>query len=182
MRKIALIVGHGAAKQGASNDNGVTEYLFNDELAHMIAPILIQRGFEPLIVYRTGSYRELPKQVNDTGADVAVSLHCNAFNKKASGSEVLHYMNSSKSEKLARCININVLDALELPDRGLRPVNVKQKGKAGDRGGYLCFKTAMPCVIVEPFFIDNDSDLARATECKFALAQAIARGVIEYAG
>lgn len=182
MKKIALIVGHSQAKQGASNDDGMTEYLFNDELAQMIAPILLERGYEPLIVYRQASLRELVVAVNNTGADMALSLHCNAFNKKASGSEVLHYAGSANGERLARCINMNVLDALELPDRGLRPVDVAHQGRAGDRGGYLCFKTMMPTVILEPFFIDNDSDLARATENKFALAQAIARGAIEYAG
>ena len=179
--KIALIVGHEKAKQGASNVNGETEYSFNKKLAALIAPIMLANGHEPFVVYRDGTtYAQLPKRVNQTQADVALSLHCNAFNTIASGSEVLHYVNSTRSEKLASLIQSEVVAALGLSDRGLRPVDVAHQGRSGDRGGHLCKNTSMPCVIIEAFFIDNDSDLATATENIQALAQAIANGAMAY--
>lgn len=179
--KIALIVGHEKAKQGASNVNGETEYSFNKKLAALIAPILLANGHEPFVVYRDGTtYSHLPKRVNQTQADVALSLHCNAFNTLASGSEVLHYVNSENSEKLATMIQDKVVQVLGLNDRGLRPVDVAHQGRSGDRGGHLCKYTAMPCVIVEAFFIDNSNDLAIATENIQALAQAIAEGAMAY--
>lgn len=179
--KIALIVGHEKTKQGASNANGETEYSFNKKLAALIAPILLASGHEPFVVYRDGTtYAQLPKRVNQTQADVAISLHCNSFKKIASGSEVLHYVNSERSEKLASLIQSEVVAALGLNDRGLRPVDAKHKGREGDKGGHLCKYTAMPCVIVEPFFIHNTSDLTTATENIQALAQAIANGAMAY--
>lgn len=179
--KIALIVGHEKKAQGASNVNGETEYTFNRKLAKLIAPILLAQGHEPVIVYRDGTtYSKLPQRVNQTEADIALSLHCNAFNTTATGSEVLHYVNSQNSERLASLIQREVVQVLELRDRGLRPVDAKHKGRKGDKGGHLCKYTAMPCVIVEAFFIDNNSDLAVATAKINELAEAIAKGAMAY--
>ncbi|MFL7036505.1 N-acetylmuramoyl-L-alanine amidase [Vibrio lentus] len=179
--KIALIVGHEEKKQGASNRNGVTEYDYNSRLAKLAAALLVTEGYEPFIVYRDGTtYSKLPERVNKTGADVAISLHCNAFNGQASGSETLHYVNSPSGERLAEHIQKKVVGVMELPDRGLRPVDVKHVGRKGDRGGHLCKRTSMPTVIVETFFIDNDSDLQRGEERLILLAAAIAQGAIDY--
>ncbi|MYM61621.1 hypothetical protein GTG28_20685 [Vibrio sp. OCN044] len=181
MKKIAIIVGHSAASGGAANaKNGMTEYLFNDQLAQRIAPKLKNKGHEVLIVYRDCTYTDLPFKVNDTGSDVAVSLHCNAYNAAVSGSEVLYYKYSKTSPRLAELIQKEVVAALDLPDRGLRPVDKSHAGKKGDRGGYLCAKTKMPCVIVEPFFIDNDNDLSTAMNKMDQLSEAIAKGIAEY--
>ena len=181
MAKIALIVGHEKKAQGGSNRNGVTEYDYNNRLAELVAALLVTEEHEPFIVYRDGTtYSKLPERVNETGADVAISLHCNAFNGQASGSETLHYANSKNGARLAEHIQKKVVGVMELPDRGLRPVNVKYKGRKGDRGGHLCKHTSMPTVIVEAFFIDNDSDLKRGEERIIILAAAIAQGAIDY--
>ena len=182
MKKIAIIVGHSVTSGGAVNANGMSEYLFNDQLARLIAPKLIEKGCEPLIVYRDCTYSELPFKVNDTGADIAISLHCNAHDTTVSGSEVLHYKHSKTSPKLAELIQKEVVAVLGLRDRGLRPVDKAHKGKKGDKGGYLCAKTVMPCVIVEPFFIDNDYDLALGKSRMSQLAEAIAKGAAAYVG
>ena len=180
--KIALVVGHEPRAQGGSNVDGTTEYTFNNELAQMIALLLIEAGFEPAIIYRKGTtYRQLPKRINKVKPDLTVSLHCNAFNCLATGSEVLHFVGSHRGQKLARLIQREVVNALGLPDRGLRPVNTAHKGRRGDRGGWLCKKTLSPTVIVEPFFIDNNQDLATARGKLQELAQAITNGVLNYA-
>lgn len=181
MAKIAIIVGHEKKSQGGSNRNGVTEYDYNSRLGEMIAALLVTEDHEPFIVYRDGTtYSKLPQRVNKTGADIAVSLHCNAFNGQASGSETLHYVNSQNGERLAEHIQKKVVGVMKLSDRGLRPVDVKHVGREGDRGGHLCKRTSMPTVIVEPFFIDNDSDLQRGEERMIILAAAIAQGAIDY--
>lgn len=178
--KVALIVGHSVKDGGAVNANGMSEYLFNDQLARKVAPLLVAMGHEPLIVYRDCSYSKLPAKVNATGASLALSLHCNAFNTEASGSEVLHYYKSKNGERLAGLIQSEVVKVMQLPDRGLRPVNTAHEGKKGDKGGWLCAKTMMPTVIIEPLFIDNDYDLARGKSRMVELAQAIVKGVVKY--
>ena len=61
---------------------------------------------------------------------------------------------------IAQILNNHIVNALKLYNRGIKP-----KG-AEDRGGYLLKNTLAPCVIVEPFFIDNDSDLKTALDKK----------------
>lgn len=179
--KIAIVVGHEKKAQGASNKNGTTEYTFNSRLAKAIAELLTAVDIEPVIVWRDGTtYSKLPKRINKTKADVCVSLHCNAFNELASGSEVLHYVNSTNSERLASLIQKEVVKVMELPDRGLRPVDAAHQGRKGDKGGHLCKYTSMPCVIVESLFIDNSKDLARGEERLLLLAAAIAKGAVDY--
>lgn len=180
--KVALIVGHERKAQGGSNMDGTTEYTFNKELAQRIAPVLISMNFEPVIIYRDGTtYSKLPAKVNKVNPDIAVSLHCNAFNRLATGTETLHYINSERSQRLALCMQRHMVKALGLRDRGLRPVNAKHKGRKGDKGGHLCKYTNMPTVILEPCFIDNNKDLATARANFDALALAIANGVKDYA-
>jgi N-acetylmuramoyl-L-alanine amidase len=47
--------------------------------------------------------------------------------------------------------------------------------------GTLCY-THAPCVIAEPFFIDNDQDLARAREDLDGLARAYAEAIDQMTG
>lgn len=98
MKKVALIIGHSETSQGAVNKNsGVTEFAFNEPLAMKIADLLMEGGFMVNVIYRDGTYKEMVDTVNLTGADIAISLHCNAFNKKQNGSETLYYVGSKKA-------------------------------------------------------------------------------------
>ena len=104
-----------------------------------------------------------------------MSLHCNAFNGQASGTEVLYYHRSQKGRAIGEVLLRHLVDHLGLPNRGLKPCT------AEDRGGYLLCYTKAPCVIAEPFFIDNDQDLARAQEDLDGLALAYAKAIEEIA-
>lgn len=179
--KIALIIGHSVEDQGARNDNSnVSEYLFNSYLAEIVSPLLENEGHEVNLVFRDEGYSKLPGKVNATGADISVSMHCNAFDDKSHGSEVLYYNGSVKGERLADFILTNVIQVLGTYNRGVKPCEYDHIGKAGDRGGYLLKYTSMPCVIVEPFFIDSDESL-KIAQCKFhELAEAYAKGICEY--
>ena len=76
---------------------------------------------------------------------------------------------------MAEILLNHLVEHLKLPDRGIKPKTSE------DRGGYLLRYTNAPCVIAEPFFIDNDSDLARAQEDKDIdeLAVAYAKAIEE---
>jgi len=175
MRNIAIIVGHSHNSQGAVNAaSGITEWKFNKGLAARVAEEMCQiPGFNPMIIYRT-TYADLPRRVNMTGCDIAISLHANAFDQKASGTETLYAVDRIESMWLAEKIQTQIVATLELRDRGIKAI-----GRA-DRGGFLLYNLAMPSVIVEGFFIDNDADLARATERKQELAKAITQACVEY--
>lgn len=182
MKTVALIVGHKVTSKGAVNEKtGLTEFGFNDVLAGIVADALIAQntGVQPVIIYRD-TYEGLPSKVNATKADIAVSLHCNAFNTKASGSEVLYFAGSENGQKLASLFQKEVVAALQTKDRGIKPIAHDYMGSKGDRGGWLVQKTAMPCVIVEPFFIDNDTELNNANSKHSELVQAYVNAIVSY--
>lgn len=76
-------------------------------------------------------------------------------------------------EKIARILLDNLVGYLKLPSRGIKPRTAEH------RGGYLLRYTKAPCVISEPFFIDNDSDFVRAREDLEGLAMAYATAIDE---
>ena len=66
---------------------------------------------------------------------------------------MLYYDKSKKSKAIAEVFQKNIAEALKLRYRG-----VKDKDEE-DLGGYLLTYTNAPCIITEPFFIDNDTDV-----------------------
>ncbi len=67
------------------------------------------------------------------------------------------------------------IKALELPDRGIVPRTSE------DRGGNLLRYTYAPCLIAEPFFINNDEDLRIAMENREQLITAYADTIVTIA-
>lgn len=125
-------------------------------------------------LYYDSNYDDRPVAVcadaNAWGADVFVSIHCNAFDGTAQGTETLCYSRTSKGGKLAQCIQDQIVGALGTVDRGVK-----------ERRDLIVLKhTAMPAVLVETAFIDNDEDAILLTDSLDDIAAAIARGVTDY--
>ena len=165
----ALVIGHKKSSPGASNDkSGLNEFDFNEELAirieNKVKKTQIQR------VYRR-TWGELPADINGLDPNFVLSLHCNAYNGQASGTEVLYYHKSKVGESIAKILQRHLVEFLGLRDRGIQPKTSE------DRGGNLLRYTKAPCVIAEPFFIDNDQDLAKARDDLEGLAGAYASAI-----
>lgn len=172
--KVALIVGHSKTSQGARNKSlDIKEFGFNADLAERITKAGKDSEMEFVTVYRD-TYSKLPGKVNRENADIIISLHCNAYNEKASGTETLYYHSSDRGRALAGNINYQMVKALGLPNRGTKAKSSE------DRGGYLLKYTNAPCVITEAFFIDNDEDLAVAMDNLDELAKSIVQGCNDY--
>jgi len=175
MKKVALVIGHRPSSAGARNVNAdVGEYNFNNRLAKTIEYQLRDTDIQCEIVYRN-SYAELPKEVNALEPDFIVSLHCNAFDTKASGTEVLYYHSSKLSKAMAEVLQEHLLFALGLNNRGVKAKHSE------DRGGYFLRYTDAPCVIAEPFFIDNDEDFSVASSRSYRLAEAYKNAITDIA-
>ncbi|WP_027407171.1 N-acetylmuramoyl-L-alanine amidase [Anaerovibrio sp. RM50] len=115
------------------------------------------------------------KSANDWGADVFVSIHCNAYDKSVRGAETLVYDKVGGGYPLGKYIHAQLIDTMQdidgtFPDRGIksRPA--------------LCVlrRTQMPAVLVETAFIDNDIDVLLLMNYQEEIAAAIARGVTDY--
>ncbi|GFD70365.1 N-acetylmuramoyl-L-alanine amidase [Alteromonas sp. KUL106] len=169
MKLVAVVIGHKKNSPGAQNlSSGKTEFSFNEELSLEIEKrakqVKIQR------VYRR-TYDSLPKDLNELEPDFIVSLHCNAFDTKASGTEVLYYHKSVKGKIAAQILNDHLVSALGLSDRGTKAKTSE------DRGGYLLKSTNATCLIAEPFFIDNNNDFDRAMSKYDELVDAYVKGI-----
>ena len=171
MYKVAIVVGHRKGSPGAANPTtGISEFSFNSDLAEFIKTSV--QFCEVEVVYRD-SYTALPGKVNELKPDFIISLHCNAFNTRASGTETLYHHNSEKSKRLALIFQRRTVACLGLPDRGIKPRGVE------DRGGYLLKNTNAPCAILEPIFIDNDEDFERVNKKMDELALAYIKSIRE---
>jgi N-acetylmuramoyl-L-alanine amidase len=97
--RVGLIVGHKKDAPGACNKtHKICEYEFNDQLACDIYDRIKVRSDTNIEVkiIRRRTYKQLPSDVNAYEPDFCISLHCNAFNGKWNGSEVLYYHTSDK--------------------------------------------------------------------------------------
>ena len=109
---------------------------------------------------------------NDWDADIFVSIHCNSAEAdEACGTETFAYdLDGGEGEKLATCIQDQIVDALNTVDRG-----VKANPKL-----FVLRYTAMPAVLVELGFISNAGDEELLATRQDDFARAIARGVTDY--
>ena len=154
---------------------GLRECDVAKSVADLVEHYLTAAGVEVLGSLQSDSLHEVVSASNRADADVFISIHCNACNGSANGTEVWHYYGSGEGEKLADCIQNQIVDALGTVDRGVKGA------KPGVNGLYVLNNTDAVAVLVELAFIDNESDAALLRERQDEFARAIARGVTDYA-
>lgn len=109
---------------------------------------------------------------NNIGADIFVSIHCNAFNGVAKGTEVEAYSFNSEGASLAQIVNDSIVNRLGTVNRGVK-----------ERPGLFVLRTTdMPSILIEMAFIDNDEDCKLLLNNADDFAIAIADGINEYLG
>lgn len=107
---------------------------------------------------------------NEWGADIFVSLHCNAFNTVARGTETLY--KSYNGQQLAQLIQDQIINSINTVDRGIK--------KRDDL--WVLNGTDTVAVLVEMAFIDNDEDLEILNNDLDTIVRAIARGITDFGG
>ncbi|EHG21790.1 N-acetylmuramoyl-L-alanine amidase [Selenomonas infelix ATCC 43532] len=153
---------------------GLRECDVAKNVADLVAGYLAAAGVEVVGSLQSDSLHEVVSASNRADADVFISIHCNACNGSANGTEVWHYYGSGEGEKLADCIQNQIVDALGTVDRGVKGA------KPGVNGLYVLNNTDAVAVLVELAFIDNESDAALLRDRQDEFARAIARGVTDY--
>ena len=109
---------------------------------------------------------------DEWGADLFVSIHCNAaVNEAAHGTETFYHPGSDNGRALAECVNAQLV-GLGLADRGTKDGSWL----------YVVKNTSAPAILVELDFISNpDQEQYLADDNnKQELARAIARGITDY--
>jgi len=180
--KLAIVVGHNSASQGAlRQDTGESEFVWNGRLARRIGRLAADYSIQVRTFFRTpgGGYsteiKRVYSEVDAWGADASVELHFNgASSPDATGTETLA-SGSASSLRLAASVQREMVLALGLRDRGI-------KTRSGaDRGGMSLISGRAPAILIEPFF--GSSPVGnRATDEETEqerLAEAVLRGTAE---
>lgn len=166
--KICLNAGHYPNVDPGAIGKKSCEAEVAKHLTGLIAKYL-EAAYCEVLVVQENDLEDIVDASNRWGADLFVSIHCNAFNKEARGSETFHYYGSEKGYALAECIQAQLACSIETPSRGVK------------QAGFFVLKYSdCPAVLVETAFIDNEEDeqlLLRHGDC---FARAIARGVTDY--
>lgn len=138
--QVALIVGHNKVEQGARNYKGETEFSFNSRIAARVSERLAKRGVVCAIIKRPhgrsyeAQVKSVINEIKKVKAPFAISLHFNAYNKKAYGCEALiddHVMYNDKTWLLADYFTDELNKKMSIVERhqdGLKVVKRNHNG------------------------------------------------------
>lgn len=176
---IVLDPGHGDHDPGAIG-YGIKEKDVVLDTGLKVNNLFKQTPFQVKMTRSTDKFVSLSGRVNyakSVNADAFISIHANAFNGSANGTETYYYKSAYKnpyvadSKLLATKIQERLLTAWNLTDRGVK-----------DKSLYVTRENTMPAVLTELGFIDNksDNDKLRSDYWRNAAAQAIYYGTLDY--
>lgn len=168
--RIGLDIGHNCypdiGAQGIGNEDEM-----NAQIGSALSQKLINKGITVILCQPKtansvpSSLRKRVNTANQTGCDYFISIHHNAFNGQAHGSEV--YAISPIGRKLAQSILTQIVE-LGFRDRGV---------KAGSHL-YVVAATKMPAILIEGCFVDSHKDMAIWNAEK--MASAIFTGICNF--
>ena len=172
MPKVFLSAGHGGSNPGAVA-NGLIEKDINLNIMLANKEVLERHGVEVVCSrVKDGEddvYAEV-READASGADIAVSHHCNAGG--GDGSETFYYAGDPNGKRLA-----------ELCEKHTKALGQNSRGVKTD-SLYFVRETNMTAILTESFFLDNKTDKAigdTLAEQK-AIGVAYAKAILEYFG
>lgn len=167
--KICINGGHCPGKDPGAVGEYLQEADVAKQLMHSVAGYLRNVGYEVLEV-QENELHEITDASNAWGADIFVSIHCNAAtNRSAKGTETYCY-GGGKGELLAYCIQRQIVKSLRTVDRGVK----------FSKELYVLRHTDCPAVLAETAFISNPEDEALLRDNLDDFARAIARSITDY--
>lgn len=185
LRNQTIIIdpGHGGVgtggDPGAIGYNGVNEKDVVLDVSKQVNSLFTNTPINVKMTRHNDVYITLKDRVKyaaTNNGNVFVSVHANAFNGIADGTETFYYSAATNpyttdSKLLAEKIQKRMLDALELDDRGVKKANF-----------YVIKYNTMPAALAELGFIDNKNDAQKLTSSvyKTRAAQAIYLGILDY--
>lgn len=176
---IALDAGHGGSDNGAIGPNGLTEKEVTLAVALKTERLLQESGAEVLMTRGTdidvaspyaSNGAELQARVDKGyGAEIFISIHCNAFsNPQSNGMETFYNSKNPDSYRLAALLNEELLNYGGLSNRGVKSANF-----------YVIKHSDCPSSLIELGFITNyeEERLLASEEYQDRLAQAIVAAI-----
>ena len=186
-RTVVIDPGHGGSDSGAVGPTGLAEKTATLAVSKKVKSLLEASGARVVMtrdrdvdVYgpNASDRQELQARVNvgeyAPGANIFVSIHCNAFsNPAAKGMETYYFPGSARGQQLATYIYDELLKDGGLAGRGVRTANF-----------YVIKHSSMPATLLELAFITNPREEKLLGDDKYqnTLAKAIVRGISRYFG
>lgn len=172
--RVIIDPGHGGYDAGAIGIGGLKEKDVIFPISLDVAEILKEQGIEVIMTRDTDDFISLEGRTdmaNDLDADLFVSIHANAISLSrpdVSGLETYYYQSG---RRLAEIIHWSILNGVNIQDRGIRRARF-----------FVLRHSTMPAVLVEVGFVTGTDDASRLKDPahRRQMAEAIARGVIEY--
>ncbi|WNS78983.1 N-acetylmuramoyl-L-alanine amidase [Domibacillus sp. DTU_2020_1001157_1_SI_ALB_TIR_016] len=176
---IILDPGHGGTDSGASG-YGILEKDVVLDTSLKVNELFKKTPFTVKLTRSTDTFIELGDRTafaKNNNGNVFVSVHANAFNKSANGTETYYYgasntANTADSKLLAEKIQVRMLTALQLKDRGVKKTSVL----------YVLKNNTMAAALAELGFIDQagDNEKLKSEYWRNAAAKAIYYGILDY--
>lgn len=176
MTKIYIDAGHGGTDPGAVGF-GAKEAAVNLAVAECLQTELTRQGVSVKMSRTTDATKSLTarcSEANTWGADIVVSIHCNAYtDASASGTETWIYKKGGKAEKIAKKVQPNLVSAFGTKNRGVKEGNLA-----------MVRDTKAPAILCELAFLANKADNAKLVSAAYQkkAAVAICKGVCSYLG
>ena len=164
--KVFINPGHCLGLDSGACGYGVTEADVAFKIACKVRDYLLAVDYD-VYLYQFDGLDEIVTESNLWRSDVFVSIHCNASDGYARGTETFYC--SYEGERLAECIQNQIVSKLATANRGVK-----------DKDFYVIKHTNCPAVLVETAFIDNVDDNTLLVEREDDFARAIALGITDY--
>lgn len=173
MSKLFLIAGHSNSDPGAVAENVVGRVKESDltkEQRDMVYHYFRQHNVSPVIFDDDkDSLSQVIQKVNNLikPSDILIDFHFNAFNKKASGSEVF----PNKNMLIASELVTGISSIMGIPNRGVKIQSESSRGTLG------ILKGIGRRILIETCFMDNEDDFESYVKNKHLVNQYIAETI-----
>ena len=167
-------IDHADGEPGACA-NGLRECDITKQVTDKLEAVLKKWGAEVIGNLQSDDLEEVVDRANASGADLFVSVHCNAASPAAEGTETLYCAGYNDDKEFAQCINDRIVKDLDLTDRGVKPDTAAAVGSL-----YVLRQTDMTAALVELAFITNPKEAEMLKNNQEEFARAIAKGIFDY--
>lgn len=189
---ILIDAGHGGMDCGAVNKYGENESYINLKISNKLYSFLKSIGFDVSMTRYTdaGLYEEGKKNsirskknedlrnrlkiINDSNADIVISVHLNSFpQSKYYGAQTFYQKNDEEGKKCAIIIQENLRDILDKNNKRVPQIK---------RNVYIMDRATKTIVLVECGFLTNPTEATKLNSEVYQekVAWAILSGILEY--
>ena len=174
-KTIVIDPGHGGQDRGTTGYRGTDEKDVTLKTAALLSAKLQAAGANIVLTRETDEYVTLRKRVSlghQVNADAFISLHYDANVNSAITGSTTYYFNDNQLN-LATAIHENLMQKINLNDRGVQPGNY-----------YVVRENRQEAVLIELGFLTNPSEEQTVTSAQFReqATLGIYNGILQYFG